>query len=171
MFLLILFYSLNTNHGIFNFSPVHYGKVPLSLCSCDNELNLWTVSESNQDRIMENKLFRMAVEFGVTEGMCLLKNMYINIGGGVNPGAEIIAPIVFFSSEVLICSIYPPLLSMMMRKENAKIVFIKAAVGSLLGEALGLLLFDNSDSPFSYYGSENLTHLIPCFFSVIAINL
>jgi len=87
MFLLILsVYSLNNLSGISN--PFLNENGSLSLYSCNNVLNLSTVWGNNQDGLMENKLFRMGVEFGVTEGITLLKHRCLDYN--TNIGVETI---------------------------------------------------------------------------------
>jgi len=121
---------------------------------------------------MDNKLFRMAVEFGVTEGICLLKNICLSPVGGVDPGSEIIAPVLYISADIAIGSIIPPVVSFKMKRRRSSSVFIKAIGGALLGEAIGIMLFWNSESPLYNLGTRrSWSHLSATFFSVIAINL
>ncbi len=126
----------------------------------------------NSGGIMDNKLFRMAVEFGVTEGICLLKNICLSPVGGVDPGSEIIAPVLYISADIVIGSIIPPVVSFKMKRRRSSSSFIKAIGGALLGEAIGIMLFWNSESPLYNLGTRrSWSHLSATFFSVIAINL
>ena len=123
-------------------------------------------SEGNSGGIKDNKLFRMAVEFGVTEEICLLKNICLSPVGGVDPGSEIIAPILYISADIVIGSIIPSVVSFKMERKRSSSVFIKAIGGTLLGEAIGILLFWNSESPLYNMGSRrSWSHLpLTCHF-------
>ncbi|RKZ20746.1 hypothetical protein DRQ23_08560 [bacterium] len=164
--MIILLVSMYSNFNLFCIE----GKP--STLTIENIHGLDVDMGDNFGGIMENKLFRMAVEFGVTEGICLLKNICLSPVGGVDPGSEIIAPVLYISADIILGSIIPPVVSFKMKRKRSSSCFIKAIGGTLLGEAIGILLFWNSESPLYNLGSrKSWSHLPATLFSVIAINL
>ena len=133
-------------------------------------------SEGNSGGIKDNKLLRMAVEFGVTEGLMLLKHIYFP--GRAGGDFQALGIMYEVTTDVFISSVFPGVSGFFMKDRKPWWKYGLSFLGACAGEGLGALLYYKNLYPFlkkdqlvNEVLEGELIGLPSVIFSVIIFNL
>ncbi len=178
MFLMLFSVWLMNSHGGISERSFVPGEDVFLYAYSSNKglLNLYGTSGDNSGGILENRLFRMAVGFGVTEGITLLKHRCLDynthIEGGDSQAMDVIWVV---STDVLVSFLSPGIMANILRDRKPGWKHGFSFLGACVGEGLGALmyfkiLYPNPSKRPGYLIELTLINLPSVVLSIIALN-